>query len=263
MRYVLTILLAASWVAWFDAASFDRSAAAQTKEDTASEEIYLDEPRPAPAPRAMGKKTYLEQYADKSTRVKRSVKLMSDDSVINHGPYEEYWRNGEKFSEGVFKDGVHHGEWSFWHPNGQLNRTVNFVEGRPDGKWKAYREDGSLEAEREYVDGKREGTWIVYHPDGKTPRVELPYQNGRLEGLRKSFYVNGQERQRAPHTEGRVDGIVVEWDEAGRKVLEVEFSNGEQNGRVLRNTPSSASGSEEAEDESGDTIQIDEASPTE
>ncbi len=259
MRYVLSIVLVACSVS-----AFPRAAVAQTAEGGASEGIYLEEPRQPPAPRAMGEKTYVEQYADKSTRVKRRVKLMSDDSVINHGAYEEYWRNGEKFSEGEFKDGVHHGEWSFWHPNGQLNRTVNFVEGRPDGKWQAFREDGTLQAEREYAEGKRAGTWILYHPDGKTVRLELPYVDGKLHGIRKSFYVNGQERQRAPHTEGQVDGVVVEWDEAGRKVIEAEFTKGKQKGRVIRHSPTSDTGPEEsAEEETGDNIEIDESSDAE
>ena len=38
---------------------------------------------------------------------------MSDDQLVNHGEYTEYYPNGQKFAEGNYDNGVHDGTWSY------------------------------------------------------------------------------------------------------------------------------------------------------
>jgi hypothetical protein len=92
-----------------------RPAAAQEAASLTEEAVYLDEPAPAPKPAEVGQGPVKEEYEPGKVRVERVVKKMSDDTFVNHGKYVEYYRNGQKFAEGTYENGVHEGPWSFWH----------------------------------------------------------------------------------------------------------------------------------------------------
>ena len=40
--------------------------------------------------------------------------------------YEEYYENGQKKSEGTFKDGGKDGKWTTWFENGQIELEKNY-----------------------------------------------------------------------------------------------------------------------------------------
>ena len=111
----------------------------------ASEQVLLDEPTPAPEPTVAQEGPVSDKYADGKVRVERNIRLLSDNQVVNHGKFTEYYQNGQKFSEGNFDSGVHDGPWSYWHDNGQLAKTVTFKKGAPDGVWEVFRADGTLQ----------------------------------------------------------------------------------------------------------------------
>ena len=189
-------------------------------------------PRSRPSPK---KALSLRNYDDGKVRVERNVRLLSDNQVVNHGKYTEYYRNGQKFAEGNFDSGVHDGPWSYWHDNGQLAKTVTFKKGAPEGAWEVFRADGTLQAKKGYKAGKRDGAWITYYEDGKTPKIEQNFADGKLSGPRKTFY-----RQRQTSSGSRasptalLDGVMTEWDEAGRKLAEATFAAGKLNGKLSR-----------------------------
>jgi antitoxin component YwqK of YwqJK toxin-antitoxin module len=49
---------------------------------------------------------------------------------VPHGPYRDYWSNGELASEGSFKEGKRQGMWSFYRADGTLQEEILFEEGR-------------------------------------------------------------------------------------------------------------------------------------
>ncbi|MCA9234186.1 MAG: toxin-antitoxin system YwqK family antitoxin [Planctomycetales bacterium] len=198
----------------------------------AADPVYLDEPRPEPPPKVMGKITIPEKYEDGSVRVEREVLRMSDDTLVNDGKFVEYYRDGQKFAEGTFKEGVHNGQWTFWHPNGQVCKVVNFVDGQADGEWDVLGPEGELRAHKSYKDGKRDGTWIIYHADGKTPRLEQTYVNHEPNGERRDYYANGQLSQTSQFKNGKLNGPVVQYDESGRKTAEAAFVDGKRDGTL-------------------------------
>jgi len=208
--------------------------AAAEASKAATEQVYLDEPTPSPEPTVAQEGPVAEKYDDGKTRVERNVRLLSDNQVVNHGKYTEYYRNGQKFAEGNFDGGVHDGPWSYWHDNGQLSKTVTYKKGAPDGSWEVFRADGTPQAKRGYKAGKRDGAWISYFDDGKTISAEQTFVDGKLSGTRKTFYASGKPRQEANFADGQLDGVMTEWDEAGRKLAEATFSKGMLNGKLSR-----------------------------
>ena len=228
-------------VAWLANASLvpavAQEAAAPAAADAATaatEQIYLDEPTPSPEPTVAKEGPVKEPYDDGKVRVERNVRLLSDNQVVNHGKYTEYYRNGQKFAEGNFDSGVHDGPWSYWHENGQLAKTVTYKKGAPDGAWDVFRADGTLQAKKGYKAGKREGTWVSYFDDGKTLSAEQTFVDGKLSGPRKTYYASGKPRQESNFADGQLDGVMTEWDEAGRKLAEATFAQGKLNGKLSR-----------------------------
>lgn len=120
--------------------------------------------------------TYFE---NKKIYYRREVKLYSDDSLVNHGLYTSYYRNGQKFEEGKYVDGVKQGPWHEYYDNGQEARVENYVDGKLDGTWTKFNEKGVREGEVSFKAGKRNGHWITYQPDGKEIKTQEEYQDGK------------------------------------------------------------------------------------
>ncbi len=198
-------------------------------------DIYLDEPEPVPPPTIVQRqKSFEEKYPDDTIRVQRDLLRLSNDRVVNDGAYVEFYRDGQKFTQGTYKMGVHHGEWKFWHPNGQLCKSTTFKDGLPGGEWEVFRSDGTRQASKSYFDGKRHGKWVRYYEDGEKAKVVESYKKGKLHGTRSSYYANGQKRQDVNFKSGVLHGLMVEWNESGEKTTEVPFEEGKVEGKLLR-----------------------------
>ena len=75
--------------------------------------------------------------------------------------------NGQKQSEGSYKDGRQEGKSSAWWENGQKLMEGNFVNGKPDGIAKAWYEDGQKMMETNYILGKPEGKNTFWDENGE------------------------------------------------------------------------------------------------
>lgn len=211
--------------------------AGQPAASPAAPEVYLDEPDPAPPPVVVANGKVQDKYDDGAIRIEREVLKLSDDQLVNHGLFTEYYPNGQKFAEGSYKNGVHDGPWTFWHDNGQVCKTVTFVAGRADGSWEVYSAEGALQAKRGYKNNLRDGEWVVYHADGKTPRSEETYVEGEREGPSRLYFANGQLQREVNYKDNLLDGAMTEFDESGRKLAEVHFAKGQRHGKFVLYRP--------------------------
>ena len=190
--------------------------------------IYLDEPDAAPPPVVSRREKVTRKYEDDSVRVECEVALMSDGSFMNDGKFTEFYRGGQKFSEGTYDKGVHTGEWKYWHPNGKVCKTLTYSKGKPDGKCMVYRDDGSLLGKKDFDNGIKSGKWTFYFTDGKTPKIEVDFQKGLPHGHRISYFPDGKIRQKVPFQEGKIHGKLIEWDDAGEVLGEAIFVEGKR-----------------------------------
>ena len=98
------------------------------------------------------------------------------------------WSDGRKWGKGLlktgevnFKDGKQHGlENHIWYPyyNGQKMWEVNYKDGKKDGTFIGWDEEGLKLVEENYKDGKPEGLWIKYKRDGTESSRET-YKDGK------------------------------------------------------------------------------------
>ena len=221
------------------------------------------------APKLVGIVPVVQPYPDKSLKRRWSVKKYTDDSIKNHGKYEEFYPDGTKFCEGEYVDGDREGEWRFSHPNGKIAKIGKYSESKPVGKWTIYRDDGTIKVQENYVDGEKDGLWVYNGDDGKTvlaqeeyrqnakhgtwitwykpakkepgaklqQAVVIHYRNGLLHGERVRWHKNGQKAIIESYKDGQPHGTFMQWDQRGTPLGEYEFENGR---RKMRSDGSSA-----------------------
>src|SRR5262245_55961344 len=122
--------------------------AAPAPQAAAEDMLLLPEGSPPPPPVVVTNGSLSAKYESGSTRIERQVLKLSDDQLVNHGKFTEYYESGQKFAEGEYDNGVHNGTWTFWYDNGQICKVVTFDKGRANGKWDVFREDGTLAAKK-------------------------------------------------------------------------------------------------------------------
>ena len=86
--------------------------------------------------------THYEYFDEANTKPKKVFEVDKETGKMD-GSYKEFWRNGNLYLEGTFKDGSR------------------------NGTFREYREDGSLLMENNYKDDVIEGTVKVYNRDKK------------------------------------------------------------------------------------------------
>ncbi len=202
----------------------------QAQDNADSSGTYLVEQREPPPAKEVRRRKVEQKYSDETPRLRYEVVQLSDDTFVNDGRYIEYYRDGQIFQQGTFKDGGYEGEWTYWHPNGQVCKKITYKSSLPQGSWEVFRKDGTKSEIQAYDEGKRDGQWIFFYPNGEDVMLELNYDAGRLEGKRISYYKNGQKKQEIDLKAGKMDGTFTEWDEAGKKRLERKFKEGRPDG---------------------------------
>ena len=97
------------------------------------------------------------------------------------------------------------------------------------GIYQEYSQDGNLVREIPYKNGKREGLAKTYYGNGNL-WIEGPYKNGKAEGLVKWYYKNGKVWREDPYKNGKFEGVVKEYYENGNLENETPYKNGKREG---------------------------------
>ena len=74
--------------------------------------------------------------------------------MVKDGLHTEWYENGEKKSDGTFKDGKLDGLYTSWSENGQKKGEGTYKDGEFDGLLTKWHENGQKEYEWNYKDGK-------------------------------------------------------------------------------------------------------------
>ena len=167
-----------------------------------------------------------------------SLSLMAQNNeIINKkdasGRKQGVWKkmeNGKKVYEGQFKDDVPYGTFKYFHENGKLKSTTEFIQGvhkvktvmyhenehkasegvfidqLKDGEWKYYSNTDKLIAIEHYAMGKRTGEWKVFSAETGILLEERNYLNDKLNGLYKTYYIDGSVSLEQNYLDGKLNG---------------------------------------------------------
>ena len=122
--------------------------------------------------------SYQEEYRDGTT----------SEIKVFKSPYApevkiEWHANGQKKSEGKYKDRHNVGKWTWWYENGQIQKEGKYKDGKEDGKWNSWFESGNKKSEANYKDGKKVTENIhTYTNKGQLLAAVKNYKDGKQIG---------------------------------------------------------------------------------
>ncbi len=139
------------------------------------------------------------------------------------------------------KEGKLHGEQQAFYPNGQLQAILTYDEGVLHGKKMLFASDGTILEEANYNKGKLEETYFRRHPDGSESLSH--YKDNLLNGLHTKFYPKEFSQKnptfgkikslQATYKDGRLEGIVTEYNEMGKMVAQTPYKEGKKEGTTI------------------------------
>ena len=75
----------------------------------------------------------------------RGCTIEGNGNKMRHGPWTEWYLNGQKHKEGLYTRGREAGQWTWWYPSGIVMQRGKFFQGKPSGKWSYFDENGKPE----------------------------------------------------------------------------------------------------------------------
>jgi len=140
-------------------------------------------------------------------------RVYSQDSTFT-GYKKFFFSNGKVSSEGNLLNGKPDAYWKTYHENGNLKSEGNRVNFQLDGLWKFYNENGKISVEFNYRDGKKNGIKKVYDLETQNIVSEENFSNDVRDG--KSYYFkDGIKFKEVPFVNGKEEGLGREFDKNG------------------------------------------------
>jgi len=110
----------------------------------------------------------------------QNIVFLPNDTIPYTGKYLCKYEDGQKESEGRYKDGKLDGKLTIWYENGQKKSEINYKDGKLDGKWISWNKRGQKLTQKNYKNGKLDGKLIEWFQfNGQKKREEI-YKNGKL-----------------------------------------------------------------------------------
>lgn len=137
-------------------------------------------------------------------------KLVYEGRFVNNvptGEFRYYHETGELKSISNFLNGVHKVKTTMFHPNGKSASEGIFVDQIKDGEWKYWDTDGTLIAVENYKLGIKEGLWATYSAGTGTLLQEEHFLDGKLHGVCKSYFTDGNPSNLITYVNGKRNGL--------------------------------------------------------
>lgn len=170
------------------------------------------------------------------------------------GQWKKY-EKGKLVYEGQFKDNVPYGTFTYYHTNGKLKSTTDFIQGVhkvktviyhenghkasegvfvdqvKDGVWNYYSSNDILITVENYAMGKRTGTWKVFSSESGNLLEEKNYLNGKLNGVHKTYYTDGEVSLEETYLDGKLNGHATAYYPKTHKISSTgDYLKGVRNG---------------------------------
>ena len=156
-----------------------------------------------------------------------------------------YTEAGKKDKEINYRKGKRNGYLLTYYNSNDSSYILSkelYFEDKLNGTSEFYNPNGSLKNKSEYIDGKKHGFEKSYNQTGqiyliikyiKGNVVDSEYLNrfdnqGRKYGIWKEFYPNERIKYQASYIDGKLNGYYREYDEYGKLIKSVLYSQGRQ-----------------------------------
>jgi antitoxin component YwqK of YwqJK toxin-antitoxin module/dsDNA-binding SOS-regulon protein len=157
---------------------------------------------------------------------RNGITYLPNEKKPYSGKLEHYYLNGNKKSDIHYKDG----KWSSitnYFENGKKSSETIFKNDLLDNFHTSWYENGQKKFEDNHRNGKQDGIMKMWYENGRK-KSESHYTEGKENGITTWWYENGQNEGEARYANGELNGIAITWDKDGQKQKEKIFKNGEQ-----------------------------------
>jgi len=164
-----------------------------------------------------------------------------DANGKKHGLWKGVYENSKRPRyEGTFEHGKEVGMFKFFDDTaaGTVIATREFNPKDNSCYTIFYNQKGSKVSEGKLVDKLNEGEWKYYHEDSPVIMTSENYIKGKLNGVRKVFYLSGKIAEEANYKDGKRDGFYKKYAENGIVLEESNYKNGEFDGLAIFRSPS-------------------------
>jgi len=146
-------------------------------------------------------------------------------------------------SEGPISNGNKEGTWMTYHANRDSNKIkpiTNYHNGLKTGIELELATNGSVNKRVDYDGGVIHGVYAEYKYNRPIKYAE--YNQGKLDGMYKTFYNNGKLQQLTEYKNNVKEGVSIFYNEEEQVIMEYTYIKGEQqSGGVVTPPPTTQS----------------------
>ncbi len=165
-----------------------------------------------------GREIVRQRYPDGSVQIARHVKQDQNGNYVNDGQWQLFDREGVRIAMGTYVDGAMEGPWARLHLKSDGGIFLNPPFSMFQGPFKSL---------ATFSEGKISGRWRI--TDAKGQKVfEMPYQNGKREGLAVWFYPGEKIFRRMQFAANVPDGQLVQFDQRGKITRKEVYQDGKR-----------------------------------
>lgn len=138
-------------------------------------------------------------------------------------------KDGFITSEGPLKNNMREGTWMTYHTGrdtGKIKTVTNYHNDVKTGVALEFATNGSLAKRVDYDNDVIHGVYAEYKYN--RPLKYAEYQEGKLNGVYKTFYSNGKLQQKSNYRNDKKNGKSLFYNEEEQLIMEYEYKNGEK-----------------------------------
>jgi antitoxin component YwqK of YwqJK toxin-antitoxin module len=152
-----------------------------------------------------------------------------DENGNRHGLWRKYYDSSDQVRyEGTFEHGREVGVFKFYCGDCEDRPTVikEFNDNDRTAHVQFLTVKGKLVSEGKMVGKDRIGEWIYYHESSDNVMTREFYKNGKLEGLKVTYYENDQITEETEYKNGVKNGIDNFYSPVGVQIKKLLYKNG-------------------------------------
>lgn len=157
------------------------------------------------------------------------LSLKGQNLVDEEGRKTGHWRveypDGGTLYEADFVEGKPVGEMIRYFEKGAVKARMNFEPGSERSRVRLFYENGKPAAYGLYVNQGKDSVWTYYSEFDGTVRIRESYRDGKLDGVSRSYYPNGEISEEVEWKQGVKEGAWNQYYENGAPRLSGHYKN--------------------------------------
>ncbi len=150
----------------------------------------------------------------------------AQSKIDPNGFHVFFYENGQKSSEGNFKNGKPEGYWKNYYENGVLKSEGNRRNHLLDSTWVFYYDNGLLKEKADYSKSKKEGFSFRYSEEGFLLEKRM-YKNDTIDGFAFKYFEDlGRVEFEEPYVQGLKEGRGYQYARDGRIISLITYEKG-------------------------------------